>query len=119
MAGLILTLDASTPRCVIAVGRVDVDAGTAELLGGEAVSDRPNQASARLVPRIVGRGLTATGVVYLVGSFTVLLAPGAAATLDPMYGIAVLAELALAGWLAFRGVDTSTARRAPRVPAAA
>ena len=73
----------------------------------------------RLVPRIVGRGLTATGVVYLVGSFTVLLAPGAAATLDPMYGIAVLAELALAGWLAFRGVDTSTARRAPRVPAAA
>ena len=25
----------------------------------------------------------------------------------------------LAGWLAFRGVDTSTARRAPRVPAAA
>lgn|GEM_PF-1078752 len=52
MAGLILTLDASTPRCVIAVGRVDVDAGTAELLGGEAVSDRPNQASVRLVPRI-------------------------------------------------------------------
>lgn len=62
MAGLILTLDASTPRCVIAVGRVDVEAGHAELLGGEAVSDRPNQASARLVPRIEAL-LQAAGVV--------------------------------------------------------
>lgn len=69
MAGLILTLDASTPRAVIAVGRVDVQAGRAEMLGGEAVSDRPNQASARLVPRIEALleavGESAKGLAYV------------------------------------------------------
>jgi len=44
----ILALDASTPRCVIALGRANAAAGTAELVAGEAITDKPSQASARL-----------------------------------------------------------------------
>ncbi|MBL4686371.1 MAG: tRNA (adenosine(37)-N6)-threonylcarbamoyltransferase complex dimerization subunit type 1 TsaB [Nannocystaceae bacterium] len=50
--GLVLALDASTPRCVIALGRISVARGEASMLGGEIVSDAANQASGRLIPAI-------------------------------------------------------------------
>jgi hypothetical protein len=59
----------------------------------------------RLVPSVLGAGLSIAGMVYLVGSFTVVLAPDFAPTLDPMYGLTVLAELSIAGWLATKGVN--------------
>ena len=70
----------------------------------------------RLVPRLLARGLTATGVVYLVGTTAIVLAPDVATTLDPMYGIAVVAELAIAGWLAVKGVAPTTTGRTPASP---
>ena len=73
----------------------------------------------RLVPRLLARGLTATGVVYLAGTTAIVLAPDVATTLDPMYGIAVAAEPAIAGWLAVKGVAPTTTGRTPAVAAAA
>ena len=46
----ILALDASTPRCVLALGRVDGDAPA--LVVGDDEDDGPNQASTRLLPRV-------------------------------------------------------------------
>jgi hypothetical protein len=57
----------------------------------------------RIVPSVLGVGLSIAGLVYLVGSFTVVLAPAFAPTPDPMYGLTVLAELSLAVWLAIPG----------------
>ncbi len=48
----LLAFDASTPRCVIALGRVDVDAGTQSLVVDDDQDDGPKQASTRLMPRI-------------------------------------------------------------------
>ena len=54
----LLALDASTPRCAIALGRVDRRAGTQTLVVDDDEDDapgqpsQPNQASARLLPRI-------------------------------------------------------------------
>jgi hypothetical protein len=72
----------------------------------------------RQVPRLLARGLTTTGMVYLVGTTAIVLAPDVAATLDPMYGIAVVAELAIAGWLALKGVAPTPAGRTPAVATA-
>jgi hypothetical protein len=72
----------------------------------------------RLVPRLLGRGLMVTGMVYLVGTTAIVLAPEVAATLDPMYGIAVVAELAIAGWLTFKGVTTTATSRTPELATA-
>ena len=58
------------------------------------------------VPRVLAGALFAGGLVYLVGSLTVLLAPAQAATFEPFYFIPALAELSLALWLLFRGVKT-------------
>jgi tRNA threonylcarbamoyl adenosine modification protein YeaZ len=52
MSALLLGFDASTPRCVIVVGRVE--AGVPELLAFDDEQGRPNQASARLTQRIEG-----------------------------------------------------------------
>lgn len=71
--------------------------------------------TSRMVPRLLARGLTVTGVVYLVGTLAIVLAPEVAPTLDPMYGIAVVAELAIAGWLTFKGVAAHATPRAPAV----
>lgn len=72
----------------------------------------------RLVPRLLGRSLTVTGMVYLVGTTAIVLAPDVAATLDPMYGITVVAELAVAGWLTFKGVTTTATSRTPELATA-
>lgn len=52
MSELVLTFDCSTPRCVLALGRVDREAGTAKMVVADEEDDAPNQASARLLPRI-------------------------------------------------------------------
>ena len=72
----------------------------------------------QLVPRLLGRGLAVTGMVYLVGTTAIVLAPEVATTLDPVYGIAVVAELAIAGWLAIRGVASGAATPTPAVATA-
>jgi hypothetical protein len=70
----------------------------------------------RIVPSILGVGLSAAGLVYLVGSFTVVLAPDFAPALDPMYGLTVLAELSIAVWLTTRGVQLQQLTSAHMVP---
>lgn len=71
----------------------------------------------RLVPTVIAVGLSVAGVVYLVGSFAALFSPPLAAALDPMYGLALLGELGVAGWLVTKGLGTSTTTT--RMPAAA
>ncbi len=56
-----------------------------------------------VVPRWLVPGMAATGVVYLVGSFAALVAPGMSAAIDPFYGIAIIVEPAFAIWLIARG----------------
>ena len=46
----ILSLDASTPRCVVALGRVSGDSH--ELVASDDTDEQPNQASARLMGRL-------------------------------------------------------------------
>ena len=58
----------------------------------------------RLVPAMLGVGLSLAGGVYLVGSFAVVLFPEIAPSLDPMYGFTLVAELAVAGCLLLKGV---------------
>lgn len=62
-------------------------------------------------PRLLAMGLGLTGLVYLVGSFAALVAPGLSAAIDPFYGIAILVEPAFAIWIILRG-----ARLGPRAP---
>ena len=61
------------------------------------------------VPRVLAGGVGAAGAVYLVGSYAALCAPAWLATIDPLYGVAFLAELAFAVWLLVRGVRVSCA----------
>ena len=56
-----------------------------------------------VAPRLLSGAMAATGVVYLVGSFAALFAPGLSTTIDPFYGIAIVAEPAFAVWLIARG----------------
>lgn len=53
-------------------------------------------------------GMSATGVVYLVGSFAALFAPSASAAIDPLYLIAMVVEPAFAIRL-LRGLRTTRA----------
>lgn len=57
-----------------------------------------------LVPRVLGAGLAAAGVVYLSGSFALVLAPGIAPALAPAYAVPLLAESAVCLWLLVMGV---------------
>lgn len=61
-----------------------------------------------LVPRLLAWGMAATGVVYLVGSFTALFAPGASSVIEPFYVICLVVELAFAIRLVTRGLATRT-----------
>lgn len=69
--------------------------------------------ASRAVPRILALGITATGVVYLVGSFAAVLAPSLSSLVDPLYVVAIVAEPAFAIWLIVKGLDI----RAPVAPA--
>jgi tRNA threonylcarbamoyladenosine biosynthesis protein TsaB len=60
-AAWLLALDASTPRCVIAVGWVDVAAGVQALVVADDADEGADQASVRLMPR-VARALARAGI---------------------------------------------------------
>ena len=53
----------------------------------------------RLAPRVLGYGLVAAGVVYLVGSMVRFVAPAALAVVVPAYAVPLVAELAFCLWL--------------------
>lgn len=105
----ILTFDASTPRCAIAVGRVDVAAGTHQLVvGDDEDGAADHQASAQLMPRverallragIEPRALAAVGCGRGPGTFTgtrvaVASAKGLAYGLGlPVIGVSTLAAV--------------------------
>ena len=67
-----------------------------------------------LVPRLLAWGMGATGVIYLVGSFAALFAPGASSVIEPFYVICLVVELAFAIRLVTRGLATPTHTTAPR-----
>lgn len=71
------------------------------------------------VPRLVSWGLAVAGGVYLFGSFVALCAPAWLATVDPLYGVAFLAELAFAAWLIVRGLPGRIVAPGRREPARA
>lgn len=64
----------------------------------------------RYVPRILGAGMSLAGIVYIGGSCARVLAPDFAVSLEPAYVLPLVAELSLALWLAFRGVNVGTDR---------
>lgn len=70
-------------------------------------------------PRWLPIGMYATGVVYLVGSFAAVFAPGLSGAIDPFYGIAIIVEPAFAIWLIVRGIAAprTTTPIAAAVPA--
>jgi hypothetical protein len=57
-------------------------------------------------PTLLGYGLGAAALVYLVGSFIRFLIPGMTAMVEPLYFIPFVAELAFALWLVIKGVRT-------------
>lgn len=59
------------------------------------------------IPRIIGYLISAAGVVYLFGSFTRFLAPDYIDTIAPVYVVALVAELSLAGCLLVMGLKKS------------
>jgi len=54
------------------------------------------------VPRIIGGGIGAAGLVYLAGSLARLLVPDALALVQPAYLLPLVAESALCLWLIVR-----------------
>lgn len=59
----------------------------------------------RFFPRIIGWALAIEGVGYLVNSFGVFLAPAWQARIFPYFTVTALAEVALALWLLFVGIN--------------
>lgn len=53
--------------------------------------------------RLLGAGMAATGVVYLVGSTAAFVAPDLSSVIDPFYAIALVSELGLALVLLVKG----------------
>lgn len=58
------------------------------------------------LPAVLGYGLQAAGVVYLLGSFTRFLLPGYLSVVEPLYLVPLVAELAFCLWLLVKGVRT-------------
>ncbi len=56
-----------------------------------------------LLPRALGALAIAAGAVYLAGSTVRFAAPALVDSIQPIYAVALVAELALGGWLLFRG----------------
>ena len=55
-------------------------------------------------PRVLGYGLIAAAVVYLVGSLTRFLLPDFAFVIAPFYAVPLIAELAFCLWLLVKGI---------------
>jgi hypothetical protein len=60
------------------------------------------------VPRLLAYGMAVTGVIYVVGSFAAVFAPGASSIIEPFYAICLVVELAFAIRLVTRGLATPT-----------
>jgi hypothetical protein len=73
----------------------------------------------RLVSRPLAIGMSATGAVYLAGSFAALFAPELSSAIDPLYLIAIVVEPAFAVRLIARGLDTPSAEARRPLPVVA
>ena len=60
-----------------------------------------------LFPRILGVLMVLAGIGYVVGSFTLFLAPEYSATVAPIYVAPLVGELSLGLWLLIKGVKRS------------
>lgn len=58
-------------------------------------------------PGILGVLMALAGLGYLVGSFTLFLAPDYVDTVAPVYALPLVGEVSLCGWLIIRGVRTT------------
>ena len=63
----------------------------------------------RLLPRLIGVGVAAAGLVYLAGSAAVFLAPDLVPVITPAYGVPILAESDMALGLLLLGLRRPTA----------
>lgn len=63
------------------------------------------------IPRLLGLGLLAAGIVYLAGGYLLLLAPLAAESFTLAYVVPLVAESAFCLWLLLRGVNGQQARQ--------
>jgi hypothetical protein len=59
-------------------------------------------------PGVLGYGLIAAALVYLVGSFTLFLFPDYASHIEPVYVVPLAAELSFCFWLLLKGVRVAT-----------
>jgi hypothetical protein len=59
------------------------------------------------LPGMLGYGLIAAAVVYLIGSFTRFLFPDHLSFVEPLYIVPLIAELAFGLWLLLKGVKRS------------
>jgi len=67
------------------------------------------------LPRVLGWGLTAAGVCYLINTAALLLAPPLAAALFPAILLpAFVGELSMGAWMLLRGIDITAWRQACR-----
>jgi hypothetical protein len=72
-----------------------------------------------LVSRPLALGMSATGVVYVTGSFAALFAPGLSTVIDPFYVVPLVAETAFAVRLVARGLGRTAPAAERPVPVAA
>jgi hypothetical protein len=61
-------------------------------------------AKSKYFPAILGYGLQASAVVYLVGSYARFLSPDLMPIIEPMYLVPLVAELSFCLWLLVKGV---------------
>lgn len=81
--------------------------GVSSLLLGQLVR------KSRMFPALLGYGLQAAGAVYLVGSAVRFLVPGLHGTVQPLYLIPLIAELAFCLWLLIKGAAATGGRPRP------
>jgi hypothetical protein len=72
-----------------------------------------------LMPRAIGAGLAAAGLVYLAGSAAVFLAPALVPAIAPAYAVPILAETAMAAGLLALGLRRGRAAADGSGPAGA
>ncbi len=63
-------------------------------------------------PKSLGLLVGAAGIAYLIGSYTLFLAPDYADAVAPVYFVSIVAEVAFCLWLLIRGVDVAEWERA-------
>lgn len=58
-----------------------------------------------IFPSVLGYGLIAAGVVYLLGSFTLFISPAYISFIEPVYIIPLVAESSFCLWLLIKGIS--------------